>query len=92
MVARASVLEMGAGRFSRRWRGVGVLALPDARLDTTRCVESFCEVPLGGGVLRLLIPGMGVGVIIVWHCLADGVTVTLSATPELFSEDEGVEF
>jgi hypothetical protein len=72
-----------------------VLAMPDARLDTTRRVESVCEVPPGAGVLRLLIRGMAVGVIINRCCVADGVTVTrrvISATPELFSEYEGVEF
>jgi hypothetical protein len=76
MVTRASVLGIGVGRISRPRRGVGVLAMPDARLDTTRRVESVCEVPLGAGVLRLLVPGMVVGVIIDRRCVADGVTVT----------------
>jgi hypothetical protein len=76
MVARASGLGMGVARFSRPRRGVGVLAMPDARLDTTRRVESVCEVPPGAGVLRLLLPGMAVGVIIDRRCVADGVTVT----------------
>jgi len=67
---------MGVGRFSRPWRGVGVLAMPDARLDTMRCVESVCEVPPGAGVLRLLVPGMAVAEIIDHRCVADGVTVT----------------
>jgi hypothetical protein len=53
-----------------------VLAMSDARLDTTRCVESVCEVPPGAGVLRLLVPGMAGGVISVHRCVADGVTVT----------------
>jgi hypothetical protein len=53
-----------------------VEAIPDARLDATRCVESECEVPPGAGVLRLHVPGMAVGVIIDRHCVADGVTVT----------------
>jgi hypothetical protein len=53
-----------------------VLAMPDARLDTTRRVESVCDVPPGTGVLRLLVPGMVVGVIIDRRCVADGVTVT----------------
>jgi hypothetical protein len=53
-----------------------VLAMPDARLDTTRRVESACEVPPGAGVLRLLVPGMAVGVIIDRRCVADGVRVT----------------
>jgi len=51
MVARASGLGMGVGRVSRPRRGVGVLAMPDARLDTTRRFESVCEVPPGAGVL-----------------------------------------
>jgi len=76
MVVRASGLGMGVGRISRPRRGVGVLAMPDARLDTTRRVESVCEVPPGAGVLRLLIPGIAVGVIIDRRCVADGVTVT----------------
>jgi hypothetical protein len=42
---------MGVGRFSRPLRGVGVLAMPDAGLDTTRRVESVCVIPLGAGVL-----------------------------------------
>jgi hypothetical protein len=52
-------------------------------------------VPLGAGVLRLLVPGMAVEVIIDCQCGADGVEVTrsvISATRELFSEDEVVEF
>ena len=35
MIARASGSGMGAGRLSRLLRGVGVLAMPDAVLDTT---------------------------------------------------------
>jgi len=95
MIARASGLGMGVGRFSRPLRGVGVLAMPDAGLDTTRRIESVCVIPLGPGVLRLLVPGVAVGVIIDRRCVADGVEVTrwvISATRELFSEDEGVEF
>jgi hypothetical protein len=53
-----------------------VLAMPDARLDITRRVESVFEVPPGAGVLRLLVPGMAVGVIIDHRCVADVVTVT----------------
>jgi len=95
MIARASGFGMGVGRFSRPLRGVGVLAMPDAGLDTTRHVESVCVIPLGAGVLRLLVPGVAVGVIIDRRCVADRVEVTrsvISATRELFSEDEGVEF
>jgi len=52
-------------------------------------------VPQGAGVLRLPVPGVAVGVIIDSHCVADGVVVTcwvISATRELFSEDEGRNF
>jgi len=95
MIARASGFGMGVCRFSRPLRGVGVLAMPDAGLDTTQRVESVCMVPLGAGVLQLLVPGLAVGVIIDSRCVADGVEVTrcvISATRELFSEDKGVEF
>ena len=61
----------------------------DVGLDTTQRVESVYEVPLGAGVLRLRVPGVAVGVIIDQHCVADGV---ISATRELFSKDDGVEF
>jgi hypothetical protein len=76
MIARASGLEMGVSRFSRPVREVGVLAMPDAGLDTTRCIESVCMVPLGAGVLRLLLPGVVVGVIIARRCVAEVVEVT----------------
>jgi hypothetical protein len=76
MVAWVSGLGMGVGRISGPRRGVGVLTMPDAKLDTTQCVESVCKVTLGTGVLRLLVPGMVVGVIIDRRCVADGVTVT----------------
>jgi hypothetical protein len=91
MIARASGLGMGVGRFSRPLRGVGVIAMPKAGLDTTRRVED----PPGAGVLRLLVIGVAVGVFIDRRCVADGVDVTrlvISATRELFSEDEGMEF
>jgi len=89
MITRASGLGIGVGRFSRPLRGVGVLAMPDVGLDATRRVESVCEVPLGASLLRLLVPGVAVGVIMDRHCVADGV---ISATRELFSEDERVDF
>jgi hypothetical protein len=76
MITRASGLGMGVGRFSRLLGGVGVLAMPDAGLDTTRHVESSNVIPLGAGVLRLLVPGVAVGVIIDHRCVADGVEVT----------------
>jgi hypothetical protein len=51
MIVRASGLGMGVGRFSRPLRRVGVLAMPDAGLDTVCRVESVCKVPSGAGVL-----------------------------------------
>jgi hypothetical protein len=67
---------MGVGRFSTQLSGVGVLAMPDAGLDTTRCVDSACMVPLGAGVLRLLVPSVAVGVIIDRRCFAAWVEFT----------------
>jgi len=72
MIARASGLGMGVGRLSRPRRGEGEITMPDAGLDTTRRVE----VPLGAGVLRLLVPGVAVGVFVDRRCVADGVEVT----------------
>jgi hypothetical protein len=95
MITSASGFGMGVGRFYRPLRGVGVLAMPDAGLATMRCIESVCMVPQGAGVLRMLVPGGAVGEIIDSCCVADGVEITrcvISATRELFSEDEGVEF
>jgi len=76
MIKLASGFGMGVGRFSRPLRGVGVLAMLDAGLDTTRLVESVCVILLGAGVLRLLVPGGVVGLIIDRRCLANGVEVT----------------
>jgi len=89
MIARPSGLGMGVGRLSKLLRGVGVLAMPDGGQETTLHIESVWVVPLGAAVLQLLVPGVAFGVIIDPPCVADGV---ISATPELFSEDEGVEF
>ena len=75
MIARASGFGIGVGRFSRALRGVGVLAMPDAGLDTTQHVESVCIVSLRAGVLRLFVPGGAVGVIIDRCCVACGVEV-----------------
>jgi len=72
MIAWASGLGMGVGRFSRPRRGVGVITMPDAGLDTTRRVK----VPPGAGVLRLLVPGVVVAVFVDHRCVADGVEVT----------------
>jgi hypothetical protein len=67
---------MEVGRVSRPLRGVGVLAMPDAGPDATRCIESVCMVPLGAGVLQLLVPGVAVGVIIDRRCVVDRVEAT----------------
>ena len=72
MIAWASGLEMGVGRISRPLRGVGEIAMLDAGLDTTRHVE----VPLGAGVLRLLVPDVADGSFIDHHCVVDWVEVT----------------
>jgi hypothetical protein len=50
--------------------------MPDAGLDTTRRVESVYMVPLGAGVLRLLVHGVAVGVIIDRRCVVDEVAAT----------------
>jgi len=91
MIVWAAGLEVQVGRFSRLLRGVGVIAMPEVGLDTMRRVE----VLLGAGVLRLLVPGMAVGVFIDCRCVVDRVKVTrsmISAKRELFSEDRGVEY
>jgi hypothetical protein len=75
MVTRASGLRMGVGRFSRPRRVVGLLAMLDVRLDTTRRIESDWEVPPAAGVLQLLVPSMVVGEIIYCRCVADGLPV-----------------
>jgi hypothetical protein len=72
MIARASGLGMGAGRFSKPRRGVGVITMPDVGLDTTRPVE----VHPGAVVLQLLVPGVAVGEFVDRRCVADGVEVT----------------
>ena len=71
MIARASGLGMRVGRFSRPRSGVGVITMPDAGLDTTR----WLSVPPGDGVLRLLVPGVAVGVFIDCRCVADRLEV-----------------
>ena len=76
MIPRSSGLGMGVGRFSRPLRGVLVLAMPDAGLDTTRRIVSICMVPLGAGVLQVLVPSVEVGVIIDRRGVVDGVEVT----------------
>jgi hypothetical protein len=71
MIAQASALGVGVGRFSRQLRGVGVIAMPNAGLDTMRRVE----VPPGASVLRLLLTSVVAGVVIDRRCVADGVEV-----------------
>jgi hypothetical protein len=69
--------------------------MPDAELDTTRWVESVCKVPVGAGVLRLLVPGVVAEVFIDGRNVAGRVEPTrwvISATRKLFIEDMGVEF
>ena len=49
-----------------------MIIMPDAGLDTMRRVE----VPLGAGVLRLLVPSVAVGVFVDRRCVGDGVEFT----------------
>jgi len=42
MIALASELLMGVGRFSKPRGGVGVLAMRNARLDVTQLVQYRC--------------------------------------------------
>jgi len=63
MIARASAIVMWAGRCSISQRGVAVIPVLDAALYTMRQME----VPLGAVVLRLLVPGVVVGLFID-HC------------------------
>jgi len=72
MIVRASGFGMGLSRFSRPRRGVGVITMPDAGLDTMRRIK----VPPGAGVLRLLVLGVAVGVFIDRRCVVDRVEVT----------------
>ena len=95
MISRASGRGIGVGMFSKPPTGVGVLAMPDARLDAMWRVEYVCQVPLNDGVLRLLRPGMAFGAIIDRRWVSDAVEVTcavISAKAESFSDDEAVEF
>jgi len=50
--------------------------MPDAGLDTTRCVESIYKVPPSVGVLPLHVPGMAGGVCIDHRSVPDRVEVT----------------
>jgi hypothetical protein len=94
IIMQSSGLGMGVGRFTRLLRRVGVLAMLDVGLDTTRPAESVCKGALGAGVLQLVEPCMVVVVFVDRSCVGHRVGVTrgvISATRELFSEDEGVE-
>jgi len=75
MIVRASALGMGVARVSRLLRCVGVLAMLDAELDSTRHIESACEIPSGACVLRLLLPGVVVRVFIDFRCVVERVDV-----------------
>jgi len=75
MIMQDPGLGMGVGRISRLLRGVGALAMPDVGLGTMQRVESVCVIPLGAGVLRLLLPGVAVGVFIDRCYVADGVDI-----------------
>jgi len=95
MIAQATGLGMRVAKMSRPLRSVGVQAMPDAGLTTMGCIESVCEHPLGAGVLLLLVSGLAVGEYIIHRCVADRVQVphrVISATREVFSKGEGVEF
>jgi hypothetical protein len=50
-----------------------VLAIPDVALDTTRRIESVCEVVSDSGVPRLPVLSLAVGVHINCSNVADGV-------------------
>jgi len=76
MILRAFGLRLRVGMFSRPLRGVGVLAMRDAGMNTTYHDEAVCEVRLGARVLRLLIPSVVVGVLIDRPSAVDAVEVT----------------
>jgi hypothetical protein len=67
---------MVAGRFSSPLRAVGVLAMPGARLDTTRHGESVCKLAPGVVLLQRLVHGVVLEVFIDRSSVADGVEVT----------------
>jgi len=76
MIAPASGLGMRVGRFSKLLRELGVLAMPYARLDTTRFIGAVCRVPSGPGVRRLLVPSAADGEFIGHRSVVDGVDAT----------------
>ena len=67
---------MGVGRLSRLLRGMGVLGIPDGKLNTMQHIESVCEVVLDAAVLQLLVHSMAVGAFIDCRCVADRVKVS----------------
>jgi hypothetical protein len=67
---------MGEGRFARPLRGLVVLAMLGAGLDTTQWVEFASKVPPDAGVVRLLVSGVAVEQFIDCRCIADGMEVT----------------
>jgi len=61
MIAQASGFGMQVGRFSSPQRGVRLLVMPDAGLDTTRRVESVCNGSAGSGCVTTACTGRGGG-------------------------------
>jgi hypothetical protein len=68
MIVRAPGVGMGVSRYPRPVREVGVLPMLDAGLDAPRRIKSVWIVPLRTGLLRLVVPGLGVGVMIDCCC------------------------
>jgi hypothetical protein len=90
MNVRGSGFGMGIGRMSSGHRGVGELAMSDARLDTTWQVEYVFQFHPSGGV-----HGIVVGVLSDDHCVVDEVEGThyvKAVMRELFSNDSRLEF
>jgi len=94
MIGWASASVMGVGRLSWALRGVGMILLPDAELDTMWQFHSAAAVAPGAVVLQLSVPGVAAGVLIHRCCVAAGMEFkcwVITVTRELFREDEGVE-
>ena len=90
----ASGFRMGVARISKALPRLAVQGMREAGLDTLQHVESLWILPQRGGVLRLLVPSMAVGVISHCLCVADRVEVAhwvISEKWELFSEDKRLE-
>lgn len=73
MIGWASALVIGVGRLSRVLRGVGMILLPDAELDTMRQFHFASAVAPGAGVLQLSVPGVAAGVLFDRCCVAAGM-------------------